>query len=88
MTWAEFVESCYVAARLWGHSWQDFMSLPIPLWWLEFDAQVKQSKRTEAEMKKHQRGLGGVSEADWDKARAAHKAKREKWLKAKDSIQR
>lgn len=78
MNWAGFVESCYVAARSWGHSWQDFLDLPIPMWWLEFDYHVKHSKQVDRSLKEQKIGLGGFTEAEWEDARKAFKRKKSK----------
>jgi hypothetical protein len=69
-----FVENCYVLARSWGHSWRDFMDLPIPMWWLEFDQKVRESRELEQATKTNPaRQKSGLSSSDWIKAHRRHK---------------
>ena len=73
MTWAVFVDHAYCAARDWGHSWRDFMDLPIPFWWTEFDGKLRMQKKLEQAESGKTPGLGGFSKADWAEAKKRHK---------------
>lgn len=70
------MEIAYVRAREWGHSWRDFLDLPIPMWWLELNEKLRVQKLIEEERDKSTPGLGGFSRADWKKARNEHRKKR------------
>lgn len=50
------------------------MELPIPLWWLEFDQQLRENKAVE-KVQGEAPGLGGFSKREWDEARKRHREK-------------
>lgn len=74
------MENAYVAARSWGMSYAEFMDLPIPAWWLEFNAKLAESRRMEERMKEAEAKMNSKTSDgfNWDKARAEHRAKMEK----------
>jgi len=50
------------------------MDLPIPLWWLEFDAKLKEQKALK-EAAGGKSSNTGFSSADWAEARRKHSEK-------------
>lgn len=54
-------------------SWHDFIDLPIPLWWYELESRVKVQQKFKENTKKQTPGLGGFSQAQWEKARKLHR---------------
>lgn len=69
------METAYVLARGWGIGWKDFMDLPIPMWWLEFDENFRANKEIENASSP---GFAGYSNSEWDKAIKAHREKMRK----------
>lgn len=50
------------------------MDLPIPLWWLEFDDKLRESKAVEESVSKS-KVRAGFSSAEWDDAKRRHREK-------------
>lgn len=70
------MEICYLSARSWGHTWKDFLDLPIPLWWLEFDEHMRQNKLMEESLNPSPvQRKSGMSSKEWAEARKRHKEK-------------
>lgn len=69
------MEIAYVRAREWGHSWRDFLDLPIPMWWTELDEKLRIQRMLQEETDKSTTGAGGFTKADWKRARAEHRKK-------------
>lgn len=64
----QFLRLAYQCAREWGIQPSEFAGLSLAQWWAEYDSKlVAQKKAT--------KGLGGVSQYDWEQAKKAHKAK-------------
>ncbi len=51
------------------------MDLPIPMWWVEFDAKLKAQKKLQKAKGGGTSGLGKFSEAEWAEARKRQKEK-------------
>ncbi len=61
-------------ARSWGHTWQDFLALPIPMWWIEYEFHLQQQEQIEKSVNQPA-GAGKFTEAEWQRAREEHKRK-------------